>query len=648
MNAELKTKLENAIRLLASLDPDYSREENEVGFNGRDTEAGHSLARQIGRWTPAQYGLAWKICSTYRNTQLADLEIPPYDKQAAEAYAEAAVQQVAATVATVEGWGLPWSPARSVSTKYGQRTVSSAVIPVGHPFWSVWKTQKEALKAKGYGVSQDQRGLWQVSLWTTPSTATATPTVATKPQAAPETPLQSLSNPEGLLAYQIPSVQRLVASLKAHGAVLDASDVGTGKTYSALAACRELGYKPLVICPKAVIPSWKKAAKHFGLQIEAINYELVRRGSTPWASQHTDVRGSTSFTLDLSSGHCNAVIFDEVHRCKGQSSLNSKLLIAAKRQGIPTIALSATAATDPTEMKALGYLLGLFGSPGQHWSWCQNNGCDRGSFGGIKFSGASRHLSAIHSRIFPSRGSRIRVADLGDAFPETQITVQTVELNGKTKEINEAYRLAQEAIDRVHAKQVLDGDSHLTLMLRARQISEAAKLPLLSELAADAVEQGLSVAIFLNFQDSIDTLSDALNDATGARPVLIHGGQTAEERQQAIDAFQSDKARVIVANIQAGGVGISLHDLNGNHPRLALVSPTWSAVDLRQTLGRVHRAGGKTKSLQRLVYAAGTVEERVAAVVEAKLARLDNLNDGDTAAVHSPNASNPTANAVQP
>jgi superfamily II DNA or RNA helicase len=110
---------------------------------------------------------------------------------------------------------------------------------------------------------------------------------------------------------------------------------------------------------------------------------------------------------------------------------------------------------------------------------------------------------------------------------------------------------------------------------------------------------------------------------------IIQGGQTSEERQAAIEAFQSDRARVIIANIQAGGVGVSLHDLNGKHARISLISPTWSAIDLRQTLGRVHRAGGKTKSLQRIIYAEGTVEERVAASVQAKLDRLDQLNDGE-------------------
>lgn len=618
----LQSKLEIGIQRLADRDPDHAGEENDIGFSGRDVVAGHSLARQVGRWSPAQVALAWKICSVYRNTQLTDLEIPAYsEEQAKTTLVPAPAESIHDVLKT-----LTWSKPRLVKTKHGPKIVTSAPVSEGHPFWNVWRRCKDEAKRLGYGVSmfKDQ---WSVTLWQDTSDAQKqkSESVSIAAEALPAI------NTTGLLAYQIPSVQRLVASLSSRKAVLDASDVGTGKTYSALAACRELGLKPLVVCPKSVIPSWQRAAKHFGLEIQAINYELVRRGGLGYCSQHTDLRGHTSFSWDLEAIGCTALIFDEVHRCKAQSSLNSKLLIAAKRQDIPTLALSATAATDPTEMKAVGYLLDLFASPSEHWSWCLHNGCSKGRFGGIKFGGSESHLRSIHQSIFPCRGTRIRVADLGDAFPETQISTQLVSLNGNTEKLNEAYRLAEEAVERVRAKEATDSSHHLTLMLRARQISEASKLPLLADMIEDSVESGLSVAVFLNFQDSIATLREAIAAKFGKEfeVSIIQGGQTSEERQAAIEAFQSDRARVIIANIQAGGVGISLHDLNGNHPRLALISPTWSAIDLRQTLGRVHRAGGKTKSLQRIIYAQGTVEEQVALKVQDKLDRLDQLNDGE-------------------
>jgi len=43
---------------------------------------------------------------------------------------------------------------------------------------------------------------------------------------------------------------------------------------------------------------------------------------------------------------------------------------------------------------------------------------------------------------------------------------------------------------------------------------------------------------------------------------LIHGGQSIEERQYCIDDFQANNCNVIVCIMQAGGVGISLHDIH--------------------------------------------------------------------------------------
>ena len=74
---------------------------------------------------------------------------------------------------------------------------------------------------------------------------------------------------------------------------------------------------------------------------------------------------------------------------------------------------------------------------------------------------------------------------------------------------------------------------------------------------------------------------------------------------------------------------MSIHDLHGNHPRITLLSPTFNATELVQALGRVHRAGAKTKSLQRIVYIANTVEEKIADKLEKKIKNLNNLNNGD-------------------
>jgi hypothetical protein len=92
----------------------------------------------------------------------------------------------------------------------------------------------------------------------------------------------------------------------------------------------------------------------------------------------------------------------------------------------------------------------------------------------------------------------------------------------------------------------------------------------------------------------------------------------------------------MIATIDSGGIGISLHDVHGGAPRIAFICPTYRAVSLRQAMGRVHRAGAKSKAINKLLYDAKTVESKVARSVAAKLRDLDTLNDGDLATSPSP------------
>jgi len=123
-------------------------------------------------------------------------------------------------------------------------------------------------------------------------------------------------------------------------------------------------------------------------------------------------------------------------------------------------------------------------------------------------------------------------------------------------------------------------------------------------------------------------LSGALSDMN---PALIYGTQ--QDRDGEIARFQRDGTRVIIVMIQAGGVAISLHDLNGTYPRVALIMPHHRAEYFKQGLGRIWRAGAKSKAIQKIVLASGTTEERVYAAMKRKIGNLDTLNDSDMAGV---------------
>ncbi|MFA9262992.1 MAG: helicase-related protein, partial [Undibacterium sp.] len=432
-----------------------------------------------------------------------------------------------------------------------------------------------------------------------------------------------------LLPYQIAAVLRLKRALT-HGNALDASDTGSGKTYCALVAAAELGLRPCIIAPLAVLPSWQRAAAALGVTIcWLINYDKIRGGKGPIAKWEGDGKSKTFVFKYLPENHI--LIFDEVQKCKSPDSLQGKMLRDAARAGHKILCLSATAAKDPTEMRNLGTALKLHDGTRSNWEqWCVRNGCTSGQYG-LKFAPfgkGKRYLEAIHRAIFPQKGNRIRVADLPE-FPETRIEAETLD-TGNTDFITGAYAEMDKELAKIQSDTGMTandkGASTLAAMMKARIASEKGKLKLFRELAEEAIEEGRSAVIFLNFREHIDILMKDLKTKC-----VVWGGQKADERQQCIDDFQADRSRIIIISLQAGGAGLSLHDLNGNFPRLAIISPSYSAIDLKQALGRVHRAGAKTKSFQRIIFAAGTIEEQICESVREKLSNIDTLNDGTLA-----------------
>ena len=60
-----------------------------------------------------------------------------------------------------------------------------------------------------------------------------------------------------------------------------------------------------------------------------------------------------------------------------------------------------------------------------------------------------------------------------------------------------------------------------------------------------------------------------------------------------------------------------------------MISPSFSAIDLKQALGRIHRAGGKSPAIQKIIFAADSVEMGVCQAVRRKLTNLDLINDDE-------------------
>lgn len=433
-----------------------------------------------------------------------------------------------------------------------------------------------------------------------------------------------------LYEYQKNHTNRLINILKQNKAALDASDTGTGKTYSAVATCKFLKLNPIIICPKSVISTWKAISKDFKLNPEFIvNYETIRIGKYYSNNNRVDC---PNIKLDIDGKkykykwivtNKNIFIFDEVHKCSGKNTQNAELLLSAKNSNIPILMLSATVADNPFKFKLFFYILNFI-DPEQvidgdinfrKYMNIMENWIDRDN----------KPMVRIHHMLYPERASRIRIDDLGDEFPETQIISESYYMGKKRSDsIEKEYKAIREELFELEKKTNKDKGNHLVKIMRAHQKIELLKVATFVELAHDFIDNGYSVAIFVNFTQTLDAVCSLLKT-----DCKIYGQQTQEQREKNIKDFMSNKKNVIVCNIKAGGVGVSLHDIHGNHPRAALLSPTWNSIDLVQALGRVHRAGGKTKSLQRIIYAANTVEEHISRKIKSKLKNISSINNGD-------------------
>ena len=487
-----------------------------------------------------------------------------------------------------------------------------------------------------------------------------------------------------LLNFQIAHVYQLQECLQLRNRVIDASDTGTGKTYCAIAICALLKLTPFIICPKSVISNWANVCNEFGIKYLGIsNYEMLKNGNyytenyekvkCPYMdievievdvkvekednkkeidacelldnSKHKNLSLRNSFGQDLSTplklkkepemnkyikkkkyGYKfylpkdTLVIFDEAHRCKNWSSQTSNLLVAISKCDCKIMMLSATLTDKIDCFKPFGIVLDFYKVLEGYKPWIKS----KELINKIKYkewTEEKKRLDIIHNAIFPQYGSRMKIKELGNLFPSNNITANCYFLEDHLK-VEELYKEINAEIENI--KKLEDKSKALGIIIRNRMRIEMLKVTLFMDLAQEGIDSGYSVVIFVNYISTLEYLCYHLKV-----DCIIKGGQTMEERDNMIKDFHSNKKKVIIVMQQAGGVGISLHDIHGGHPRMSIISPSWSGQEMRQTLGRIHRAGSKTPAIQKIVYVAKTYEEQLCNIIKIKLRNIDALNDGD-------------------
>ncbi|MFD3501282.1 DEAD/DEAH box helicase [Streptomyces sp. NPDC058678] len=434
----------------------------------------------------------------------------------------------------------------------------------------------------------------------------------------------------------------LMTSLGLGGCLAD--DMGLGKTITLIALhLRRARTEPtLVVCPASLLGNWQREITRFAPGVP------VRRFHGPDRSLD-DLDGGFVLTTygtmrsaapRLAEQPWGMVVADEAQHVKNPYSATAKAL-----RTIPTSARVALTGT-PVENN-LSEL------------WALLDWTTPGLLGPLK-SFRARHARAVENgeddeavarlarlvRPFLLRRKKSDPGIVPELPPKTE-TDHPVPLTREQAALYEAVvRESLLAIETAQGigrrglvlkllsalKQICD---HPALYLKEdvpaaatdRLAARSGKMALLDELLDTLLAEDGSALVFTQYVGMARLITSHLT--ARAVPVdLLHGGTPVPERERMVDRFQSGETPVLVLSLKAAGTGLNL--TRAGH--VVHFDRWWNPAVEEQATDRAYRIG-QTQPVQvhRLI-TEGTVEDRIAEMLEAKRALADAiLGSGESA-----------------
>jgi SNF2 family DNA or RNA helicase len=486
---------------------------------------------------------------------------------------------------------------------------------------------------------------------------------------------------EDLFPHQRAGVKFLAIARRA----LLADEPGLGKTAQAIRALKELQdrgedvFPALIVCPNTLKKNWKREFERWwpGVDVEVIKGSATQRRKIfeeeadvyviNWESlrSHSRLSGYGSIALakcpdcgghddkvsenrcevhprELNAINFKAVVADEIHRSKEPKSKQTRALWAATGDADIRFALTGTPiANNVLDMWSILHWL----SPDEWPS--KTRWIDRmintmlNAFGGMMVLGVKPHMEQEFYAAINPRMRRMLKKKVLPWLPEMMFERKDVEMSTKQKKAYDQMRDLM--IAELEGGESVTAPSPLTQTIRLLQFASSfaeisvdestgeSKVTLAGpSCKVDAVMDDIKNGDFGDDSVAVCAVSRQLIDLLSAEMTkekiphgLITGAQTEDERQQAVDDFQSGKIKWILFTAQAGGVGITLTAAR----RLVMLQRPWSLVDHKQALDRVHRIGSEIHdSIIISDYVTeGTIEERVIQVLETKADNFEQI-----------------------
>ena len=436
---------------------------------------------------------------------------------------------------------------------------------------------------------------------------------------------QELIYPEGSsfspYKHQIIGAQIL---LREHKYIL-ADTMGLGKTFTAIMAAHTAGGRKLVVAPASLKLNWRNEILKFGIEESAVGIISSATAakdigtSAEWVITNYECLGSIRKHTDLVSwaSGFTTVIFDEAHYCKSVNSNGAPGSLRGKyslkiSETVPNVyLLTGTPITNKT--KDLFILLKMIGSPlGENWYGFADRYCGPEMTDyGWQYNG-SENQQELNRRLSACMLRR-RTEEVLD-MPEKRRSYIPVAANMKDYIAALKDYLCQDE----------DGDergSALACLAKMKMAAAAAKVDKTCSIISDILENGKSVVVYSCYLDVVGRICGKFAETC----VKITGSVSAEERQQAVEDFQSGRKKVIVCTISAGGVGLTLT----RSDIVVFNDFDYTAANMRQAEDRIWRIGQRNTCSIYYIYADGCgMDEKLRFMLDKKLSNMGMIIDG--------------------
>jgi len=413
-------------------------------------------------------------------------------------------------------------------------------------------------------------------------------------------------------------------------------EMGCGKTLAALEVAARLDVeRVLVVAPSSVVPVWTREVASFlpGAESRELLGSRAKRlealEQLAWCASQgaplivavVNYESAWRLESELAAWGPDLVIADESQRIKGHATRQTKGVTALGRRARYRLALSGTPVTNgPLDVFAQWRFLdeGVFGP--SYYAFRARYAV-MGGFEGRQVVGY-RALDELVRRAH-TIAYRVTKQDALDLPETTDVTIPVALSEGERRVYDQ---LARESVAELGCGEV-SVTNVLTRLLRLQQVASgsvpsddgtvadvgSSKVDAAVELVEDAAGK---VVVFCRFRSEIDHIAARIPGA-----LTLTGDTPQSERGELVRRFQEDAdARVLVAQIQVGGAGITLHAAT----TMVFCSESFNYADSEQAKARIHRIGQSQPCTYYHVVAAGTVDELIAEALERKcdVARL--------------------------